>query len=235
MGLVSAFFYLAGAQITPIEALNIALLDAEPVPSMRAAFRASISSSGAVREIEYDPLKPLSRRFRISRRVGVDEELDAIVDDWAREVQPDVRLFADDLRSSLGQGNIVQTADGWNVQFQHKLSNNDGPVDALVSQQMVGGLNLDANTGLLSRLEYSINKPFKTPEGAWVDSYRQVYSFGRSEQWGVTFVTGYDLYARGGRFGVKGERTFSVKVTDVAFSLASDANQQLESKRIPTN
>lgn len=230
MSLIGAVLFWAGAQLSPIQTLNIALRDAEPVPSMRAAFRASVVSADGVREIEYDPLKPPNKRFRVTKRVGQDKELDAIVDDWAREAQPDVRLFADDLRSSLGRGNIVQTAEGWNVQFEHKLSNNDGPVDALVSQKMVGGLTLDAQTGLLSRLEYSINQPFKTPEGAWVDQYRQVYNFGRSHQWGVTFVTGYDLYARGGRFGVKGERRFSVKVSDVAFSLAGDAKQELETK-----
>ncbi len=227
--------FLAGAQLSPIEMLNNALLDAEPLPSMRAAFRASVTSAGAVREIEYDPLQPPHRRFRISKRVGEDEELDAIVNDWAREAQPDVRLFADDLRSSLGQGEIVQTATGWDVAFQHKLSSNDGPVDAILSQSMVGGLTLDAQTGNLSRLEYSINAPFKTPEGAWVDTYRQVYNFGRSSQWGVTFVTGYDVYASGGRFGMKDERSFAVRVTDVAFSLAGDARQELETKIYPSH
>ncbi len=230
MALISAILFYAGAQLTPLETLNIALFDAEPMPSMRAAFRASVKSEGAIRELEFDPLKPPNQRFRIVRRLGDDRELDAIVGDWAKEAQPDVRLFADDLRSSLGRGHIEQTSNGWSVQFEHKLSNNDGPIDAIVSQKMLGGLHLDAGTGLISKLEYSINKPFKTPEGAWVDQYRQVYNFGRSEQWGVTFVTGYDLYARGGRFGVKGERAFSVRVTDVAFSLASDASQQLENK-----
>lgn len=235
MSFLGGLLFLANAQLSPLEMLNRALLDAEPAPSMRAAFRASVSSASAVREIEFDPLKPPNRRFRIRRRVSDDKELDAIVNDWARETQPDVRLFADDLRSSLGQGHIVQTANGWKVEFQHKLSNNDGPIDALVSQRMVGGLKLDAQTGLLSQLEYAIDQPFKTPEGGWVDRYRQVYNFGRSEQWGLTFVTGYDLYARGGRFGIRGERRFQVKITDVAFSMAGDANQQLQSKPFLTN
>ncbi len=231
---LSAFFYLAGAQLAPTDALNAALNDAEPPPSMRAAFRATISGEGAERRIQYDPLQPPGKRFRLLARIGENEELDKIVDDWAQERQPDVRLFADDLRASLGRGRMTQQEDGgWAVMFEHRLSDNDGPVDAMLSQRMSGSLSLNPATGTISKLEYSINAPFKTEDGSLVDEYRQVYSFGRSKQWGVTFVTGYDLYASGGRFGLRDSRQFNVKVTDVAFTLAGDSQQILVSKNAP--
>jgi hypothetical protein len=227
---LSVIAWLAGTQVSPLEILNVALHDAEPPPSMRAAFRARISSASAERLIEYDPLQPRGKRFRLAKKVGEDAELDTIVLNWGKEAQPDVRLFADDLRSSLGQGRMLQTPQGWQVQFQHKLSSNDGPVDAALSQRMEGSLTLDTQSGLLSKLEYQVNSAFKTSDGLTVDSYRQIYSFGRSQQWGLTFVTGYDLHATGGRFGLRKERTYSVRITDVAFTLAGDANQELVSR-----
>lgn len=228
--ILSALVFLAAGSADPQAALDAALRDAEPAPALRAAFRATISSAGAVRQIEYDPLQEPSKRFSLVTQYGEDTELDSIVSDWAHEAQPDVRLFADDLRSSLGAGWIQPDAAGWRVTFQHRLSSNDGPLDAMVSQRMEGGLKLDPETGALAQLEYRIREPFRTPDGAWVNDYRQVYTFGRSQRWGVTFVTGYELSASGGRLGISGSRTFAVRVTDVAFTLAGDARQELTSK-----
>ncbi|MEM6626478.1 MAG: hypothetical protein AAF719_07210, partial [Pseudomonadota bacterium] len=150
--------------------------------------------------------------------------------DWAAERQPDVRLFADDLRDSVGAGRIVRDGEDWAITFRHRISSNDGPVDAMVSQRMTGGLKLDPNTGALSRLDYRIVEPFQTPEGAMVDQYRQTYAFGHSQRWDVTYVAGYHLTASGGRFGFRDSRTLRVSITDVAFSFATDAGQDLASK-----
>ena len=220
----------AGLSAAPQNIVDSALADAEPPPALRAAFRATLASRSGQRRIEYDPMKPSGNRFRVLESFGDDAELDQIVTDWAQEQQPDVRLFADDLRESLGMGRIVRDGGNWRISFAHRLSGNDGPLDALVSQQMVGALTLDPENGRLSSLTYRNKQPFKTPDGSVVSAYSQTYSFGRSERWGVTFVTGYRLEATGGRFGVRDSRTFDVEITDVAFTLANDVDCVLDSK-----
>ena len=230
IGAFGLYFAAMGAQAASGNAVEVVLAEVEPPPSMRAAFRATISSRGAVREIEYDPFKPAEARFVVHNSFGEDEELDQIVLDWSAEHQPDVRLFADDLRESIGAGQIAKEHDQWRIQFEHRLSANDGPVDALVSQQMVGAISFDEAEGALKSLTYRIKSPFRTPDGAVVQDYTQTYEFGRSERWGVTFITGYKLTARGGRFGLRDSRTFQVVITDVAFSLANDVRITMESK-----
>ncbi|MEM6627063.1 MAG: hypothetical protein AAF719_10195, partial [Pseudomonadota bacterium] len=113
-------------ELAPEVALERALADAEPSPSLRAAFRATIASGSAVREIEFDPLRRGADRFAVTMAFGVDEELDAVVADWAAERQPDVRLFADDLRDSVGAGRIVRDGEDWAITFRHRISSNDG-------------------------------------------------------------------------------------------------------------
>lgn len=220
----------AGLNAAPLNVVETALADADPPPSLRAAFRATVISQRGLRRFEFDPMKPEGARFRLIERRGDDPELDRIVDDWAIEPQPDVRLFADDLRESLGAGRIERDQTGWRVSFAHRLSENDGPLDAMVSQQMVGALTLDPVTSRLSHLTYQIREPFRTPDGATVSAYTQTYDFARSERWGVTFVTGYSLEATGGKYGVRDSRAFDVRITDVAFTFANDVGLVLDSK-----
>jgi hypothetical protein len=73
----------------------------------------------------------------------------------------------------------------------------------------------------------------KLEDGTQVQEYRQSYNFGYSERWGVSYVMGYELYARGGRWGLSEERTVKVILTDIAFGLAGDGNQTLASKPTP--
>ena len=220
------------ASETPSQQLDRALSSADPAPALRAAFRATVSSGNAVRQIEFDPLQGAAGQFRLLSEYGEDTELDSIVNDWAAEPQPDVRLFADDLRPSLGRGRIVQEGDWWRAEFKHRLSSNDDDIDAMVSNNMRGNLVLDRKTGMLSKLEYRLIKPIRTSDGAVVKSYAQSYTFAHSVRWGVTFVSGYSLHATGGKYGVRGSRSFQVKITDVAFSFAGDARQQLASKPV---
>ena len=220
----------AGLDADPRTAIENALFDATPPPSLRAAFRASISSENGYRRIEFDPMRDAQNRFRILSSVGNDEELDNIVSDWAREQQPDVRLFADDLRDSVGQGEIHSSGSDWMLNFQYKLSGNDGAIDKMVSGNMFGQLVVDAADQKLLTLDYSISKPIEAGRGAKVTSYDQRYYFGHSERWGVTFVKGLDLHAAGGRFGFKVSRAFSVRVSDVSFTLATDVKLEEQSK-----
>src|SRR5690606_33758012 len=176
---------------------------------------------------------PAGEQFRITLTYGDDEELDAVVQGWKDEGQADVRLFADDLRLSLGEAHLSDEGQSMAIDFRHRVSANDGPIDAEFSSRMVGRLKLDPATGHLSQVQYSIVKPLKLDDGTTLSDYRQTYDFGFSQRWGVSYVLNYELEARGGRWGMSESRTIRVTLTDVAFGLAGDANQDLASKPAP--
>lgn len=229
----SLFLWAVTLGLTPEQALDHALDAVEPPAALRAAFRATLVSGSAVRRIEFDPYAEAGRQFRITMSQGQDEELDAVVDGWRAERQADVRLFADDLRSSLGDARIVGRNGAFAIEFRHQISPNDGAVDALISSRMAGQLVFDEVDGFLSRIDYAIQQPVKLEDGTLLREYRQTYQFDHSDRWGVSYVTSYELEARGGRWGIEETRRVRVTLTDVAFGLAGDAGQDLASKPPP--
>lgn len=226
-GALHLMFHLV---VPDAESIAAALDLVEPPPALRASFKATLSSQTAQRTITYDPTAADGSRFRVVARVGQDEELDAIVAGWRAERQADVRLFADDLRLSLGAARI-QSRNGQPVlEFQHRISPNDGPVDAVVSSRMVGELALDPSSGRLRHVDYRIVKPVRLDDGTVISDYAQRYSFGYSARYDVSYVSSYQLEARGGRWGFRDSRRFSVIISDVSFALAGDARQELASR-----
>jgi hypothetical protein len=223
-------FAIAVLQGSPQAQLAKALDEAVPPPALRAAFHARLSTDHGVRRVEYDPYAPVGQQFFVTQSYGKDEELDAVVNAWRAEGQADVRLFADDMRSSIGEGRLTEAGEGWDLQFRHKISPKDGPVDRLMSPMMNGELQLDPATGHLARITYSIDRPLKLDNGAVVSEYRQSYRFGFSRRWGVSYVQTYELEARGGKWGLSESRRVKVELTDISFCLASDARQVLQSK-----
>jgi hypothetical protein len=217
---------------SPEAALEAALQAVEPLPSLRASFSATISNGEASRRISFDPYRQTGEKFQVISRAGEDKELDAIVDGWRAERQADVRLFADDLRVSLGGARAVADAGGWAIQFRHQISQNDSAIDAAISSAMTGRLDFQPQTGLLSSITYDLVRPIKLQDGTTLRSYRQTYRFGYSQRWGVSYVTDYALEAKGGRWGFYGTRQIRVLISDVVFGLAGDARQQLASKAI---
>jgi hypothetical protein len=223
-------FAVTWGGLPPEQALDRALDAVEPPPALRATFRATLVSGNAVRRIEYDPYAPAAEQFKITMIYGEDEELDAVVQGWKDERQADVRLFADDLRVSLSDARLAGQGDAMAIDFRHRVSANDGPLDKEFSSRMVGRLTLDTATGYLTQVQYNIERPVKLDDGTTLNEYNQVYNFGYSERWGVSYVTSYELDARGGRWGMSERRTVRVTLTDIAFGLAGDAEQDLASK-----
>jgi hypothetical protein len=226
-------FAVTWGGLSPETALERALDAVEPPPALRATFRATLASGNAVRRIEYDPYAPAGEEFKVTMAYGEDEELDAVVQGWKDEGQADCRIFADDLRPSLGEARLVDQGQTMAISFRHKVSANDGPIDREFSSRMTGRLSLDPNNGYLSRVEYSIEKPVKLDDGTTLNEYNQVYDFGYSERWGVSYVRSYQLEARGGRWGMSESRVIRVTLNDVAFGLAGDADQEIASKSGP--
>ena len=223
-------FAITWAGMAPDLALERALDAVEPPPAMRAAFQATLTSGNAVRRIEFDPYADPDKRFKITYSYGSNDELDAVVNGWRDENQADARLFADDLRLSLADAHIAGAPESMAVSFRHKMSLNDGPLDAEFSAGMKGTMQLDQKTGYVSRIDYQLEHPVTLDDGTEVKEYRQSYKFGYSARWGVSYVMGYELTARGGRWGLSEERSVKVELTDIAFGLAGDGKQDLASK-----
>ncbi len=226
-------FAVTWGGLSPELALERALDAVEPPPALRAAFRATMASGKAVRHVEYDPYASTGEQFKVTLTYGDDEELDAVVEGWKAEGQADARLFADDLRLSLGEARLTDLGQTMAIDFRHKVSPNDGAIDREFSSRMTGRLTLDPSTGYLSRVEYNIVKPVKLDDGTTVSDYSQTYTFAHSDRWGVSYVLGYELEARGGRWGFSETRAIRVTLTDVAFGLAGDADQELATKPQP--
>lgn len=227
---LGALHLMISLVVPDAETMSAALDLVEPPPALRASFKATLSSQTAQRTLVYDPSIPGAGQFQIVGRVGQDEELDAIVAGWRAEGQADVRLFADDLRLSLGAARIVQRGGAPLLEFQHRISPNDGPVDAVVSSRMVGELSLDPNNGRLRHVDYHIIKPVRLADGTVISDYEQRYTFAYSSRYDVSYVSGYQLEARGGRWGFRDSRRFSVIISDVTFSFPGDARQELASR-----
>lgn len=223
-------FAVTWAGLPPEQALERALQAVEPPPAMRAAFHATLTSGNAVRRIEYDPYIETGDKFRITYSSGSNDELDAVVEGWRAEKQADSRLFADDLRLSLADARIAGAPEAMTVSFKHRMSVNDGPMDAVFSSGMSGRLQLDPKSGYVTRIDYQLERPVKLEDGTEVSEYRQSYNFGYSERWNVSYVMDYNLYAKGGRWGLSEERSVKVTLTDIAFGLAGDGKQDLASK-----
>lgn len=226
-------FAVTWAGLAPEQALERALDAAEPPAALRAAFNATLTAGNAVRRIEFDPYAEPAKRFVITLSHGANDELDAVVQGWKDEGQADTRLFADDLRVSLGDARIAGAADSMAVSFRHKVSINDGPIDAEFSTRMIGRLQLDPRNGYLQTIAYDIERPVKLDNGTTVDQYNQTYQFGYSSRWDVSYVTSYDLTARGGQWGMSETRSIHVELTDIAFGFAGDSGQDIESKPSP--
>ncbi len=219
--------------MTPEQALDRALDAVEPPPAMRAAFRATLSSGQAVRRIEFDPYAAPGEQFRVTHSQGSDQELDSIVDGWRAEGQADVRLFADDLRQSLADARVSRLGDGLAIDFNHQISSNDGALDQMISSRVRGRMTLSPETGRISQVVYAIDRPLRFDDGSVVSEYRQTYNFAHSERWGVSYVLSYELEAKGGRWGIEDKRRIRVTLNDIAFGLAGDAKQTVESKPAP--
>lgn len=228
-------FAITWAGLPPEQALERALDAVEPPAAMRAAFHATLTSGNAIRRIEYDPYAPAAERFKLTLRQGDNDELDAVVDGWRAERQADSRLFADDLRPSLGDARIAGAPEAMAVAFKHRMSKNDTEFDAPFSAGMAGRVQLDPGSGFISRIDYTIERPVTLEDGTEVSQYRQRYNFGYSERWGVSYVMDYEVYAKGGRWGISEERTIRVQLTDIAFGLAGDGEQDLASREQPYN
>ncbi len=202
--------------------MHAALGATEAPPTLRAAFTVELRSEAARQVIEYDPRRPPASRWQVLAREGNDPELDAVAANWAADPSPDARLFADDLRASLGRSVEVDT-DGaaWRLAFRHQPNQNDTEYDIWAANRLRATAWLDPVGERFVKIDYELPRPVSGPSGGKLTRYSQSYFLKTEPRWGLSYVSGFaiDLEARVALRRI--QRRYSAEVTDVYLFFAS--------------
>lgn len=174
--------------------MDDALRATEAPPTLRAAFTVELTSPKAERVYTFDPRLAPDERWRLVSALGEDSALDDAGAAWGAEAAPDGRLFPDDLRASLGR--MVEVEDlgaAWRVSFDHVPSENDSELDAWAVSQLEAQAWIEPVGGAFLRLDYSLPRPVRGPEGGRLTKFEQSYLLEREPVWGLSYVSRYSL------------------------------------------
>lgn len=228
--LILSFAYQLSAVSGPVDE---ALTATETPDTLRAAFTVELKSPKAVRMFSFDPRERGAARWTLIKATGEDDDLDEAVAAWASEPAPDGRLFPDDLRSSVGQRVDVKDLGGaWRVHFAHKPSLNDGELDVWLAERVNAEAWLDPVSGRFLRLDYSLPRPVRGPDGGQLTRFGQSYFLESDPEWGLSYIAAYTMNfeAKGGFRTIS--RNYSATVTSIEFFFSSpEAEQKFEAER----
>lgn len=232
LGLISAGFLLSTVE----QPLDTALSRTEPPISLRAAFVVEMTDGEAFREIRYDP-RLAQDQWVVTVAEGQSRELDKAVQEWGNDDSPDGWLFADDLRASMGR--LVEAEDtglAWQIQFQHQISENDGPLDKWAANHLIGIAWLEPVNGYFLRIDYESYEPFSGPGGLQVDSYNHHYLIRQEPEYGFSYIWAFKVDMHGQFQGSPIDRAYRVQVTDVEFFFATPGEEaRYQSQRLSQN
>ncbi len=207
--------------------MHAALAATEAPPTLRAAFTVELRSAQARQVAEYDPRRPLPERWQVTLREGDDPELDAVAANWAADPSPDARLFADDLRASLGRSVTVDTEGAaWRLAFRHQPNRNDTEFDIWAADRLQATAWLDPVGERFLKIDYDLPGPVAGPSGSKLTRYSQSYFLRTEPRWGLSYVSGFaiDLEARVALRRI--ERRYSAEVTDLYLFFASTTAEE---------
>lgn len=228
--LIVSLAYQMSATSGPVDA---ALTATETPNTLRAAFTVRLESPRALRTFSFDPREEGANRWTLIEARGEDDDLDEAVAAWASEPAPDGRLFPDDLRPSIGRSvNVNDLGGAWRVQFKHKPSLNDGEMDMWIAERVDAEAWLDPVSGKFLRLDYSLPRPVRGPDGGRLTGFGQTYFLESDPEWGLSYIAAYTMNfeAKGGFRTIR--RDYSATVTSIEFFFASDdAKKKFEAQR----
>ncbi|MEM1087973.1 MAG: hypothetical protein AAGH90_09590, partial [Pseudomonadota bacterium] len=164
--------------------MDRALQATEAPPTLRAAFTVELRSERAERIYQYDPRLGQDERWQLVSARGEDGALDDAGAAWGAELAPDGRLFPDDLRASLGT--MVEVEDlgsAWRLRFDHAPSDNDSELDAWAVRQLNAEAWVEPEEGAFIRLDYSLPKPVRGPDGGRLTRFEQSYLLEQEPVW----------------------------------------------------
>ncbi|MEO0712895.1 MAG: hypothetical protein AAFY37_03175 [Pseudomonadota bacterium] len=204
--------------------MDEALRATEAPNTMRAAFTVDLLSDRAQRTFRFDPREPIGKRWTLIDATGEDSDLDQAAAAWGAEAAPDGRLFPDDLRASFGQSvSVEDLGAAWRVRFRHAPSANDTEFDVWAAERLDAVAWLEPTQDRFLRIDYSLPKPVRGPDGGRLVKFEQTYLLEREPRWDMSFIASFsiDLEARAAFQTIR--RAYSARVTDAEFFFATSA------------
>ena len=228
--LIVSLAYQLSASSGPVDA---ALKATETPDTFRAAFTVTLKSPKAVRTFGFDPRKQGAKRWELLEARGEDDDLDEAVAAWASEPAPDGRLFPDDLRPSVGQQVDVQDfGAAWRVRFKHKPSLNDGELDVWIAERVDADAWLDPVSGRFLRLDYSLPRSVRGPDGGRLTRFQQSYFLESDPTWGLSYIAAYTMGFEGKGGFQTINRDYMATVTSIEFFFSSpEAEEKFEAQQ----
>ncbi|MAN45536.1 MAG: hypothetical protein CMF04_04935 [Hyphomonas sp.] len=228
LALLTSFIMMTGAA-----PLDEALSATEAPRTLRAAFTVELRSQNASRIYNYDPRRDMGERWQVVSWQGDDDELEEVARNWASEAAPDGRLFADDLRASMGRD--VQVDDmghAWRIAFRHHPSQNDGEFDVWAAERLQATAWLDPVGERFLRIDYHLPQPVAGPEGGKLTKYDQSYFIRTEPRWGISYVSSFsiELEARAAFRTISRRYSANIVKTEFFFSSA-EAEADFEANR----
>ncbi len=218
---------LSAAMTTGAGPIDSALEATEAPRTLRAAFTVELTSRKARRVFAFDPRLPEGERWRLGAADGEDGDLDEAAAAWCAEPAPDGRLFPDDLRESMGpEVEVEDLGAAWRIGFKHRPSDNDGEFDVWAAERLSANAWLEPETQRFLRIDYTLPRPVRAPEGGRLVAYDQTYYIETEPRYGVSLVTAFSIEAEG-RFAFRRiRRAYSARVTEIEVFFANRAAEQ---------
>jgi len=227
LAILATFIMLTGSG-----PLDEALTATETPRTLRAAFTVELQSQHASRVYSFDPRREETERWQVLSWQGEDDELEDVAANWAAEAAPDGRLFADDLRASIGQEvSVEDMGHAWRVSFRHHPSRNDGEFDVWAAERLQATAWLDPVGERFLRIDYHLPSAISGPEGGKLTRYEQSYFIRTEPRWGLSYVSGFsiELQARAAFRTIERRYSANIVKTEFFFSSAeAEADFELE-------
>lgn len=219
--------------ITGFGPMDKALSATEAPRTARILFEVELTNGKAVRTYRFDPREAEGAQWVLLTTSGEAEDLDEFGDDWGAEQAPDGRLFPDDLRASLGKEvEVEDLGAAWRIQFSHVPSDNDNAFDQWAIAQLKASAWIDPVSDRFLRIDYSLPKPVRGPEGGKLTRLDQSWYLETDPVYDLSLITAFsiDFEARAGF--AKVSRSYQAKVTyaEILFSNNAAREQYLASR-----
>jgi len=199
-----------------------ALAATDSPKTLRAAFTLEVTSGEALRIIRFDPRLTGPAMWQLTEAKGRNDSLDGVLEGWSVDTSADGLLFPDNLSERLGAFVDLQDAGAaWTVDFRPAVTGGDTSFDIQASQHLAGRVWLDPMSRRFVRVEYESVGRFRVDGVGRIDRLSQNYVLGQDREFGLSYVTAFELSFTAGRGPVTRSQTISARLLDVEFFFAS--------------
>lgn len=230
---MSVAYILLFPLITGFGPMDKALAATEAPRTARIVFEVELTNGEAMRTYRFDPREAPDAQWQLVFTSGDAEDLDEFGEDWGAEPAPDGRLFPDDLRASMGKEvEVEDLGEAWRVHFSHVPSDNDNAFDQWAIAQLEASAWIDPEANRLLRIDYSLPKPVRGPEGGRLTRLDQSWFLETDPFYGLSLITAFSINFEARAGFSKVSRSYDAKVTyaEIIFSNSAARDQYLASR-----